>query len=1028
MPLSDPLTDTLPARLTARNTSFDIGPEPEGPEHEVMTIPVDRPHHFPPESAFESSPRTPAPAERDATIRPGASIAAAVRRQQAANHAAASSPLDRPLSPPPPPQVDTQVEAVPPLPEQYSPSTSPMLSSPASFKPIYGTPDSSSGGRQPTLAELAGGPLDDPLPPPPVAPFAAYGSSHQRNASLSSASSASSGGPSKPAAAVAGTPIRRRARQQSVDSPTQSMMTRSTSATEPPSRLRARTMASDNSDEFVPRSIVGHFHSSPDGGGATPTKVQPQQLPSSAMSSPTVMNANERERRGPNFPSTRLKRATSGLRQLSLPSTVAAQNSASALSDGSQNVPPSAMQQSFSSSVQSAGGAETPTTTTTRRHLMGGAGSQIPIHKSSHSPLTAGPRSAVERSAGSSLPVDNYFKRLSVLPVVPPTIEPLPREVTRFVDATRGILFALSQVHTALKQYILFILDQRISLQFNRSLEISGNSVTGLIRALDRYDTLSRKGFADAGLIRSVLAACTEGVTTFRRMTSVLQLQLKPLQQTADVRYNRTFLLSLYGSIIELSESWSLMAPHLRAVSSYLKEAEKNGTTNVGTAAFLAPGPPTVGQGPVDLAFVSAPITPYSPSPTDDRGGATPKATTTRLPRRRDAGSFSAKDVQQGAIQYAATTAPAGLETFQRSDLDRARLRFRAATSPLLEEDDGAFEQAVAEDEEDSVVVSSSKTTRSASATGSQYAEAHDGAGGANSPWTSSASTIRAAPLQWQQRQPPLQGKSLMDSSDNALDEHLLELVDKITMTSATVWASLLGEGLDEDIVHFQSQARVIDTTTSADTSVDSQQLRPPSSAASSSNHFPSTSNSSTDSAVALSAHLGDQLVRLRKQATQCDRLTGHLRATLQQCKASVEQAQLGYQTKLPPEPLSKLWEEANILIRVSRRDCSEVQWPKADLHFHPLPLQMIVQASTLIKSLSSDYAFSVEMTRTLGALTTACTEMMIHMHFLSPTKMKAAVQSAAASDYLTLRQAAQETAESRGVPAPPATAPPLGR
>lgn len=243
-------------------------------------------------------------------------------------------------------------------------------------------------------------------------------------------------------------------------------------------------------------------------------------------------------------------------------------------------------------------------------------------------------------------PVDvernSYFRRLSTLP--PSTIsKAVPVSVLKFIDATRGVLFALSQIYTALKQYILFATDDRISGQFNRVLDIASDSMAHFINALDRFDSLSRRGTPEPCVIRGVLSACRESVGTFRKVVSVLQLQLRALQNSADVRFTRTLLLMLYGSMAEVGNSWQAMAPQVDAV-----------------LPFLAQGPPTSASAKANLGHVTlakgqtgqpltAPTLPSIAESTSPVKSQRSPATFQRPPRRRHAGSFSAHDVALGA-------------------------------------------------------------------------------------------------------------------------------------------------------------------------------------------------------------------------------------------------------------------------------------------------------------------------------------------------------------------------------------------
>ncbi|TKY85769.1 hypothetical protein EX895_005309 [Sporisorium graminicola] len=276
------------------------------------------------------------------------------------------------------------------------------------------------------------------------------------------------------------------------------------------------------------------------------------------------------------------------------------------------------------------------------------------------SPIVNGTRTAADQERNS------YFRRLSTLP--PSTIsKAVPVPVLKFVDGTRGVLFALSQIHAAIGQFMTPVIDERISGQFHRLLDISNGSIGNLINALDRFDSLSRRGSPDASVIRGVLVTCKDSVITFRKLVSVLQLQLRALQSSSDVRYARTLLLMLYGSMAEVSNSWTEMAPLVEAVQPYLTQAEVGSTSPASSeaaAVAAAPStaataekitPPSTRAGTLlqkSISNTSNGSTSTLPSiaeaSTPVRAGARPYIA--RGPsRRRHAGSFSAQDLAQGA-------------------------------------------------------------------------------------------------------------------------------------------------------------------------------------------------------------------------------------------------------------------------------------------------------------------------------------------------------------------------------------------
>lgn len=164
-----------------------------------------------------------------------------------------------------------------------------------------------------------------------------------------------------------------------------------------------------------------------------------------------------------------------------------------------------------------------------------------------------------------------YFRRLSAMPPVV-NVDPVPPPILKFMDAARGVLFALSQIYNALKQHISVSNDERLVAHFQRVLSLAGISMNMLISALDRLDTATQFGVPEPPVIRGVLDACSESLRTFRRAVSMLHAQLPQLEESVDVRFSRTLLLMLYGSVAELRNSAAIMAPHVEEVAPYLAQ------------------------------------------------------------------------------------------------------------------------------------------------------------------------------------------------------------------------------------------------------------------------------------------------------------------------------------------------------------------------------------------------------------------------------------------------------------------------
>ncbi|KDN41139.1 hypothetical protein K437DRAFT_258376 [Tilletiaria anomala UBC 951] len=838
-------------------------------ESDVMSLPVPKPETYTAPVLEKSI----AAAEFDVPSTSAATTALGEMLIQMGSQASSRSttPASSERRPsPPPPSTQSIPDPVPPLPAEFSPLSSPATEPTSVFKS-----ESLQEPRQPTLAELAVLELADPLPPLPPPP-AAFRGRHSRD--VSSSSSASSASLSK----LSGRLPKRQKSSETVDmidgpaQDTSSPWQAFTTSTD--GDIGDRTVIEQPTQPLIIKKLTNQLTYSQDTDQSAFVSHSP---PASLNGGSTLL------------PSATLRHPPSGLRKLSLPSTVAAQAAAENLG----TPPPSS---SFA--------AATPDASYLRR--TPGGSTQIPI-------LRGSPSSANGHSASVDVERNIYFKRLSSMPRAMAS-KAIPPPVLMFIDATRGLLFALSQMHTALKQYIFFTLEERISMQFNRILEVAGGSMAGLIRALDRFDSLSRNGNAEAGIVRAVLAACKDSISTFRRVASVLQLQLKPLQQTADVRYSRTFVMMLYGTIVELSNSWKSMSPHIEAVQPFLQHSEVL----------------TIGDKRMDSA-----LSPIAEGIPQSRPRHIANPSVTRPQRRRHAGSFSAKDVAQGALLNATATAPAHTETFDVDDMERARKRGAGGRSRLGSDDISTgvmFEQ-------DRPLATRSAEPRTSAFTIRQTPfmpelRQHDRKDSSSTApmsaldvWHTPMSAVRTAPLQMQQKQSltPLRRELA-----SPLDDHLLELVDKVTMTSASVWASLLGRSLDEDIAHFTSR--------------DSQP--------------------STPAAESQPPSLGSKLTELRGKSTQCDQLTGLLRSTLQECRSAFQRLEDGAAHE---ECVARLWDESNRLVR------------------------LIVQISTLIKGISAEYSFQKELLGSLGALTASCTELMIHMHFLSPEKMRTASASA---------------------------------
>lgn len=221
-----------------------------------------------------------------------------------------------------------------------------------------------------------------------------------------------------------------------------------------------------------------------------------------------------------------------------------------------------------------------------------------------------------ERNSGA------YFRRQSMLPASS-IAKTLPPTLLRHIETVRGILFSLSQVHAALRQFVVYAAQERLAGPVTRLMSTSDASTAALIDALDRFDSLSHRGTPPASIVEEVFATCRQSVDLLRSLVDALQAPLRGLTAAADLRYTRTLLLMLFGAIGEISQAW----------------------------AQLNPTPAMRGTEPAAVATVL--LQPPTPSASEGMAMRLPEGgvrlTRQRSVTRRHAGSFSVEDVEMGA-------------------------------------------------------------------------------------------------------------------------------------------------------------------------------------------------------------------------------------------------------------------------------------------------------------------------------------------------------------------------------------------
>ncbi|ORX33417.1 RAM signaling pathway protein-domain-containing protein [Kockovaella imperatae] len=243
---------------------------------------------------------------------------------------------------------------------------------------------------------------------------------------------------------------------------------------------------------------------------------------------------------------------------------------------------------------------------------------------------------------------NSYFRRLSTLPASSIS-KTIPKALLQVIDAVRGILYALSQIHASLRQYLLYAVDDRVSNVFTRVTEPATKHLDGLIDALDRFDSMSRRNRTPTEAFKNVVLATKTCIGDTGKVLAVLKLQVSALKGS-DARYTRTLLLMLYGSMTEIAASWKSMSPLLEQIKTGHEAFEgPRGAAKVSqpmSTTTRAPFSPIV-----ETAEGSSPSAPPSSLPYETQSGQISMSISTSRQRgRRQGGSFSQDGVDKGRL------------------------------------------------------------------------------------------------------------------------------------------------------------------------------------------------------------------------------------------------------------------------------------------------------------------------------------------------------------------------------------------
>ena len=187
----------------------------------------------------------------------------------------------------------------------------------------------------------------------------------------------------------------------------------------------------------------------------------------------------------------------------------------------------------------------------TQRHRPGSSQTNLPPDRPTHSRGVSHDSGTQDEEDRSPLEISQdfgaYFRRLSIMPA---SVR-VSLSAIKVVEASRGILFSLSQVQQATQQYVGLCGDVQLSRKINRVLYNAKTHVGNLVDALEAHEA---KG--EGADVLPVIEACNACVGAFKHVIDFLLQHMADLADRADVRLTRTFLLLIYGAAVELHNSW----------------------------------------------------------------------------------------------------------------------------------------------------------------------------------------------------------------------------------------------------------------------------------------------------------------------------------------------------------------------------------------------------------------------------------------------------------------------------------------
>ncbi|KAK9466777.1 RAM signaling pathway protein-domain-containing protein [Lipomyces arxii] len=168
---------------------------------------------------------------------------------------------------------------------------------------------------------------------------------------------------------------------------------------------------------------------------------------------------------------------------------------------------------------------------------------------------------------------DAYFRRLSVLQeqMSPTAMASLSLAAfsSQVVESARSVLFTLSQLVPAVRQFLVFCNDKKVSSTLNGVLYTARLKTDALLKTLEHHDALlspsaaSRRAPPAATAVEPIIHATITCIGSFRHIISLINVNIATLSVHADIRHMRSFFLMSFGALAEVKNAWAKLLPAL---------------------------------------------------------------------------------------------------------------------------------------------------------------------------------------------------------------------------------------------------------------------------------------------------------------------------------------------------------------------------------------------------------------------------------------------------------------------------------